>query len=78
MMICPALAVNKVISIPPEPLEHIRLDGSVIKIPVPTVHIGPQPLLVRLMSAVKREGMVCVVSILIILCIGYFKKIIHL
>lgn len=58
-MVCPALVVNKVISIPPEPLEHTRTDGSVVKIPVPTVHIGPQPLLVRLMSAIRREGMVC-------------------
>ena len=59
MMVCPALVVNKVISIPPEPIEHLRPDGTVIKIPVPTIHIGPQPLLVRLMSAVRREGMVC-------------------
>lgn len=58
MMVCPALVVNKVISIPPEPLEHTRPDGTVVKIPVPTVHIGPQPLLVRLLSAVRREGMV--------------------
>ncbi|KAK3914126.1 Hormone-sensitive lipase [Frankliniella fusca] len=58
MIVCPALIVNKVISIPPEPLQHTRSDGSVIQIPVPTVHIGPQPLLVRLMSAVWREGMV--------------------
>lgn len=58
MIVCPALVVNKVISIPPEPLEHTKPDGSVIQIPIPTVHIGPQPLLVRLMSAVWREGMV--------------------
>lgn len=58
MMVCPALVVNKVISIPPEPLEHTRPDGSTIQIPIPTVYLGPQPLMVRLLSAVRREGMV--------------------
>ncbi|XP_067012042.2 hormone-sensitive lipase isoform X2 [Anabrus simplex] len=56
-MICPAIAVNKVIMIPPEPIEVINPDGTKVQIPLPTSHIGIAPIQVRLLSAVRREGM---------------------
>nr|CAD7441136.1 unnamed protein product [Timema bartmani] len=56
-MVGPSLAVNQVISIPPEPLEHIAHDGSKVSIPLPTAHIGRAPIEVRLLSIVRREGM---------------------
>nr|CAD7586988.1 unnamed protein product [Timema genevievae] len=57
-MVGPSLAVNQVISIPPEPLEHIAHDGSKVSIPLPMAHIGRAPIEVRLLSIVRREGMV--------------------
>ncbi|XP_063230131.1 hormone-sensitive lipase isoform X2 [Bacillus rossius redtenbacheri] len=56
-MVCPAVAVNKVISIPPEPLEHARPDGSRVAVPIPDAHIGTAPVQARLLSAARREGM---------------------
>ncbi|XP_077302659.1 hormone-sensitive lipase isoform X2 [Arctopsyche grandis] len=52
------IAVNRLIAIPPEPIELTKIDGSSITIQVPDVHIGPQTLNVRLLSKVKRQGMV--------------------
>nr|CAD7570308.1 unnamed protein product [Timema californicum] len=57
-MVGPNLAVNQVISIPPEPLEHTAHNGSKVSIPPPTAHIGRAPIEVRLLSIVCREGMV--------------------
>ncbi|KAK7865290.1 hypothetical protein R5R35_012585 [Gryllus longicercus] len=57
-MICPAVAVNIVIQIPPEPLEMATLDGGRIQVPIPSAHIGPGPVPVRLLCATRREGMV--------------------
>lgn len=60
-MICPAVAVNKVIEIPPEPLD-MPLEGAIagqrVVIPVPSAHTGPGPVHVRLLCATRREGMV--------------------
>lgn len=53
-----SVAVSNVISIPPEPLCHKRIDGTIVDIPVPSAHIGTKPLHVRLISHVVREGMV--------------------
>lgn len=46
------------IVIPPEPIELEKSDGTTITIPPPDVHIGLQPLSVRLLSKEKRQGMV--------------------
>lgn len=56
-MVCPAVAVNKVITIPPEPLVHMAPDGSAISVPIPAAHFGPAPIMARFLSAVMREGM---------------------
>lgn len=56
------IAVNRLIAIPPEPIELTKIDGSPITIQVPDVHIGPQTLNVRLLSKVKRQGMVIIDS----------------
>lgn len=50
--------VNRMIVIPPEPIELTKSDGTTITIPPPDVHIGLQPLSVRLLSKEKRQGMV--------------------
>ena len=57
-MVCPALAVNRVIAIPPEPLLHLTPDGRDISVPIPTAHFGPAPIMSRFLSVVWREGMV--------------------
>ena len=56
----PALAINQLISIPPEELECPTLNGKRIKIPIPNSHIGKKPIRVRLLSAKRRIGMVSV------------------
>ncbi|XP_069679565.1 hormone-sensitive lipase isoform X2 [Periplaneta americana] len=57
-MVCPAVAVNKVISIPPEPLTYTAPDGSTVSVPVPVAHLGPAPVMARFLSSVRREGMI--------------------
>ncbi|KAG8307189.1 hypothetical protein J6590_028463 [Homalodisca vitripennis] len=54
----PSVEVNRMISIPPEPLSSPRADGFLVDIPIPNSHSGPSPLSVRLLSAVKRQHMV--------------------
>ncbi|XP_046663847.1 hormone-sensitive lipase-like [Homalodisca vitripennis] len=54
----PSVEVNRMISIPPEPLSSPRADGFLVDIPIPSSHSGPSPLSVRLLSAVKRQHMV--------------------
>lgn len=58
-MVGPKLKVNKVFKILPEPLAIYseKLD-KMVDIPLPTSHIGLQPLSCRLLSAKKRKGMV--------------------
>ncbi|KAJ0176026.1 hypothetical protein K1T71_008200 [Dendrolimus kikuchii] len=51
------VAVNKMITIPPEPLTAMTIDGREITILPPTIHIGLQTLNVRLISVNKRNGM---------------------
>ncbi|CAB3247179.1 unnamed protein product [Arctia plantaginis] len=51
------VAVNKLITIPPEPVTVTTTDGKETTILPPTVHIGLQGLNVRLISVNKRGGM---------------------
>lgn len=53
----PTHFVNKMFEIPAEPLQY-NFNDCCIDIPVPTAHIGLKSLNVRLVSAVKRHGMV--------------------
>ncbi|KAG7199201.1 hypothetical protein KM043_018074 [Ampulex compressa] len=57
-IITPSLAINQVISIPPEELTISTLDGTMTSIPIPCSHIGKKPIHVRLLSAKRRVGMV--------------------
>lgn len=52
------LAINQVISIPPEELILPTLDGGTVSIPIPSSHIGKKPIHVRLLSSKRRLGMV--------------------
>ncbi|XP_059062892.1 hormone-sensitive lipase [Achroia grisella] len=52
------VAVNKLITIPPEPITVYTTDGKETTVLPPTVHIGLQGLNVRLISVNKRMGMV--------------------
>nr|XP_037873125.1 hormone-sensitive lipase isoform X2 [Bombyx mori] len=51
------VAVNKIITIPPEPLTVTTLEDKEITVLPPTVHIGLQGLNIRLISVNKRVGM---------------------
>ncbi|XP_061376843.1 hormone-sensitive lipase isoform X4 [Danaus plexippus] len=51
------VAVNKLITIPPEPLAVTTKDGKQLTVLPPEVHIGLQGLNVRLISVNKRMGM---------------------
>lgn len=61
-LVMPSLAINQLISIPPEELEFPTLDGSNVKIPIPNSHIGKKPIHVRLLSAKRRIGMVRIIK----------------
>lgn len=52
------VAVNKIITLPPEPITVQMTDGKDITVLPPTVHIGLQGLNLRLISVNKRAGMV--------------------
>ena len=53
------ICVNKVFTISPEPMQvHSEKLGKVVKIPIPSSHIGTKPINCRLFSASKRDGMV--------------------
>ncbi|XP_071566155.1 hormone-sensitive lipase isoform X2 [Temnothorax nylanderi] len=58
MMNTSNLAINQVISIPPEELILPTLDGGTVSIPIPSSHIGKKPIHVRLLSSKRRLGMV--------------------
>lgn len=58
MMMKPSIAINQVISIPPEELIIPTLDGGTVSIPIPNSHIGKKPIHVRLLSSKRRLGMV--------------------
>ncbi|XP_047533737.1 hormone-sensitive lipase isoform X8 [Vanessa atalanta] len=51
------VAVNKIITLPPEPIVMTTNEGKEMTILPPTVHIGLQGLNVRLISVNKRIGM---------------------
>ena len=58
-VVCPAIAVNKVIAVPPEPLEMPKADSrGMVSIPIPTAHGDPHAIPCRLLSSHWREGMV--------------------
>ncbi|KAL1138731.1 hypothetical protein AAG570_008793 [Ranatra chinensis] len=52
-----SLVVNKLITIEPEPFSLTSLSGQIIDIPIPSAHKGHAPLSVRLLSSVRRFGM---------------------
>ncbi|CAK9823814.1 Hormone-sensitive lipase [Anthophora retusa] len=54
----PSLAINQIISIPPEELTLPTLNGTNVSIPIPDSHIGKKPIHVRLLSSKRRLGMV--------------------
>ncbi|XP_075976772.1 hormone-sensitive lipase isoform X2 [Anticarsia gemmatalis] len=56
-LMSPPVAVNKIITISPEPITVLNTDGKETTVLPPTVHIGLQGLNVRLMSVNKRTGM---------------------
>ncbi|KAK0158168.1 hypothetical protein PV328_009204 [Microctonus aethiopoides] len=57
-LMMPSLSINQIISIPPEELIILTIDGTDINIPVPNSHIGKKPIHVKLLSAKRRIGMV--------------------
>ena len=58
-MMCPAVAVDKVIQVQPDTFELPMKDGeNYIKITPPCAHSGPAPVHTRLISARLREGQV--------------------
>lgn len=54
------IKVNRLITIPPEPLEmeNVQIPNKMVKIPVPSSHLGVGPVTARLLSSVRREGMI--------------------
>lgn len=57
-MVSPSLAINQLISIPPEELTLPTLNGETLSIPIPQSHVGKKPIHVRLLSSKRRVGMV--------------------
>lgn len=55
----PSHAINEKIELPPEPIQYLNGDHT-LDIPVPVAYLGPKILNVRLISSVKREGMVTI------------------
>lgn len=58
LMMTPKLAINTVISIPPDDLIIPGLNDDHITIPIPSNHIGKKPIHAKLYSAKRRIGMV--------------------
>ncbi len=55
---CPAIRVNQLILIPPEPLQIRSATGrQIVDIPIPIAHGPAAPIQVRLLSAKGRPGM---------------------
>jgi len=53
------IKINKIITIPPEPLTMLNIHtNELVDIPVPSSHIGPGPVIARLLSFHRRNGMV--------------------
>lgn len=53
------IKVNRLITIPPEPLEleNVIVSNVMVNIPVPSSHLGVGPVTARLLSSVRRDGM---------------------
>lgn len=60
--------VNKVVKIPPEPLQlpH-RETGEWVEIPIPSSHLGPGPVMARLLCYTNRKGMVRLLLVIVLL-----------
>lgn len=54
---CPAIRVNQLILIPPEPLQIESIHIKPVDIPIPSAHGSPAPIQIRLLSAKGRPGM---------------------
>lgn len=67
-MMMPTIAVNQVISIPPEELNIELENGTTVSIPIPRSHLGEKSLFVRLLSSHHRKGMVSRKKMFISLC----------
>lgn len=54
------IKVNRLITIPPEPLEleNVAIANTMVNIPVPSSHLGVGPVTARLLSSVRRDGMI--------------------
>lgn len=54
------IKVNRLITIAPEPLElnNVMIPNEMVNIPLPTAHLGVGPVTARLLSSVRREGMI--------------------
>lgn len=63
-IVMPTLAINHIISIPPEEMNLVTLENNPVSIPIPTSHIGKKPIHVRLMSVKRRIGMVGVIILI--------------
>lgn len=59
-LVGPKLAVNKIISIPPEAIKVLTNKGETITVTAPECQIGLVPLPCRLLSSKARVGMTCV------------------
>ena len=60
LIVCPPVAIDKVIVIDPEPFDiPLADDSDVIHISPPCAHSGPGPVYTRLLSFEMREGQVC-------------------
>jgi hormone-sensitive lipase len=57
-LVSASIAVNREISIPPEPIKMQGVNGKEVIVPTPSSHIGTAPIMVRLLSASQRRGMV--------------------
>ncbi len=63
-MVCPTMAIDKVILIQPDIFELPLEDGSgFAKITPPCAHSGPAPVHTRLLSSILREGQVCMLDL---------------
>lgn len=54
------IKVNRLITIAPEPLEleNVVVSNTMVNISLPTSHLGVGPVTARLLSSVRREGMI--------------------
>ncbi|XP_015118314.1 hormone-sensitive lipase [Diachasma alloeum] len=58
-MMIPTLAINQVISIPPEQMSISSVNGGPdVHVPIPCSHVGKKPIHVKLWSSKRRIGMV--------------------